>query len=74
MKADNSPAGPPLDGWVCGHRAGQEDIPGDADPAVVVAELRRIVNGDDAPYDGLPPFGRLSELAGWLDKRGYLDA
>ena len=61
--------------WARLYRLGQVDeVPDDVSPAVVVAEVRRIVSGEDAPYDEGPPFGQLAGLVGWLDQRGYLAA
>jgi hypothetical protein len=57
------------DEWVRLHRLNQAPILDDVSPAVVLAEVRRIVSGEDAPYDEGPPFGRLAGLVGWLDQR-----
>jgi len=61
------------DEWARLYRAGQVDgVPDDISPAVVMAEVRRIVSGQDAPYDAGPPFDQLSGLVAWLDRRGLL--
>jgi hypothetical protein len=60
--------------WARLHRLNQVGIPDDIYPSAVIAEVRRIVSGEDAPYDEGPPFDRLVEMVEWLDQYGFLGA
>lgn len=59
--------------WARLYHLGQVDtVPDDMDAAVVTAEVRRIISGEDAPYDEGLPFSQLAGLVEWLDQRGLL--